>query len=121
MNTTLTKNLNLTRCPRCAGTGLVMGNVPCFLCEGTGELASRIDNVTPAVTPVDAFRAAIGPGLRYFGITGPAIKGFRVKAIVTSLDSVPGSYGAKEITEQQARAFFSSYGLRAEVPVAATV
>ena len=103
-------------CPRCKGTGLVNSGVVyagipggCFHCAATGAVFR------------DKFVRAIGASGEFFGFSFASCRnGKTIKMIARGTrsaieDNLIDGVSMKQITEEQARKFFASYGLRAEV------
>jgi len=95
-------------CTRCNGSGMYC-NGRCFGCDGAGRYAA------------DKFLRALGNSGLFFGVSGNVVKGKRSKSIARaeSAEKLASEYMAgvtiKEITEEQARAFFKRYGWMTEV------
>jgi hypothetical protein len=97
------------KCCRCSGTG--------FYCNADGRICFRCNGAGTVVA--DAFLRVMGTGGKFFGITGPVINGEQFKGIARNTNDLMDGYTAEPITEDQARAFFSRYGVDTVVQVAA--
>ena len=104
----MTKSLYKT-CTRCSGTGFVFTDRVCFGCNGA------------ALVVADKFLRVIGTSGKFYGVSGPVENGKIVKEVMRAASeavltaNLMAGCKATEITEAQARAFFTRYGVRTQV------